>query len=114
MKKKQGQAEIIKKVLRYVRPYGVFLLISVVCAAISSLLALVMPILTGRAVDMIITKGQVDFDGILGVIKQMALCIAAISVAQWGTNACSNRLTYDTVRDIRRDAMEKLQKLPLA
>ncbi|MCR5118795.1 MAG: ABC transporter ATP-binding protein/permease [Lachnospiraceae bacterium] len=114
MKKKQGQAEIIKKVLRYVRPYGVFLLISVVCAAISSLLALVMPILTGLAVDMIITKGQVDFDGILGVIKQMALCIAAISIAQWGTNACSNRLTYDTVRDIRRDAMEKLQKLPLA
>ncbi len=114
MKKKQGQAEIIKKVLRYVRPYGVFLLISVICAAISSLLALVMPILTGRAVDMIITKGQVDFEGILGVIKQMALCIAAISAAQWGTNACSNRLTYDTVRDIRKDAMEKLQKLPLA
>ena len=112
-KKKQGQIDIIKKVLRYVRPYGAFLLISVICAAVSSLLALLLPILTGRAVDMIITKGEVDFAGIIGVIKQMAMCIAAISIAQWGTNACSNRLTYDTVRDIRKDAMEKLQILPL-
>lgn len=112
-KKKQGQIDIIKKVLRYVRPYGAFLLISVICAAVSSLLALLLPILTGRAVDMIITKGEVDFAGIIGVIKQMAMCIAAISIAQWGTNACSNRLTYDTVRDIRKDAMDKLQVLPL-
>ena len=113
-KKKQGQIDIIKKVLSYVKPYGIFLLISVVCAAAASLLALFLPILTGRAVDMIIGSGDVDFKGIAGVIKQMAVCIAAISIAQWGTNVCSNRLTYNTVRDIRKDAMEKLQILPLS
>ncbi len=105
---------IIKKVLRYIRPYSFFLLCSVIFSAVCALVSLYIPVLTGRAVDLIAGRGAVDMDSVLSILKQIGICVAVIACAGWACNACSNRLSYDTVRDIRRDAMRNIQKLPLS
>lgn len=90
------------------------MLCSLLFAAVSALLALYLPVLTGQAVDIVIGKGQVDMEAIKSVIFKM-LCIIGISaLGQWIMNACNNHVAYCSVRDIRHSAFERLQKLPLS
>lgn len=72
-----------------------------------------MPILTGEAIDHIVDKGLVDFNGLWGVLKVMGIVIAITAVAQWLVSLCNNRMTYKVVQDIRKDAFEKIEILPL-
>ena len=107
------QKTTVKKVLDYIRRYWFYLGLSIVLAAVTVALTLYIPILTGRAVDLIITKGQVDFAGILVILERMAVVILLTAAAQWIMNACNNKITYNVIRDIRKEAFERIEHLPL-
>ncbi len=113
-KKKQGQMQTLGKVFGYMKKYIPLLILSLIFAAISVALTLYFPILTGRAIDLIIDKGLVDFDGILSILTRAGIIALITGIAQWLMNTCNNRMTYGIVRDIRTDAFDKLEKLPLS
>lgn len=113
MKDRSSNRDILKKVLRHIEKYKIFLFISIVLAAVSVILTLYIPILTGQAVDCIIGSGAVDFDGILDILKKMAVIIVLTAVVQWVMNTCNNKIAYQVVRDVRDEAFHKLQILPL-
>lgn len=112
--KRQGQLATLKKVLHYMKHYIPLLVLSVILATVSVALTLYFPILTGRAIDLILAKGRVDFAGIIALAKQGVIVIAITAVAQWIMNMCNNRMTYNIVRDIRKDAFDKIEKLPFS
>lgn len=108
-----GQTQTLKKVLRYMKPYRFFLLLSVILAAITVASTLYLPLLIGKAVDCIVGKDNVNFDGLITVLIKMAVMIGITALAQWIMNVCNNKLTYQIVRDIRNEAFEKIEVLPL-
>ena len=112
--KRQGQLATLKKVLHYMKHYIPLLVLSVILATVSVALTLYFPILTGRAIDLILAKGRVDFDGIIALAEQGVIVIAITAAAQWIMNMCNNRMTYNIVRDIRKDAFDKIEKLPFS
>ena len=105
---------ILKRILKYIKPYMFFVVASIFFAAVSAILSLFLPVLTGDAVDMIIGKGQVDWNGLTIVLLKMALVVAVSAAAQWILGACNNHITFGTVRDIREDAMRHINELPLS
>ena len=110
---KEMNQEILKKVLDHIGKYKIFLFFSIVLAAISVILTLYIPILTGQAVDCILGPSAVDFDWILDILKKMAVIIVLTALVQWVMNACNNKIAYQVVRDVRDEAFKKLQILPL-
>ena len=108
------QKETIKKVLHYIRRYRFFLIVSLVLSLITVVLTLYVPILTGQAVDLIVGKGQVDFAGVYHICVKIGIAILLTMAAQWVMNVANNKITYSVVRDIRTDAFEKIQILPLS
>ncbi len=113
LNKKDLNKQILKKVLNHIGKYKIFLFFSIVLAAISVILTLYIPILTGQAVDCILGSGAVDFDGIWDILKKMAVIIVLTAVVQWVMNTCNNKIAYQVVRDVRDEAFKKLQILPL-
>lgn len=113
LNKKDLNKQILKKVLNHIGKYKIFLFFSIVLAAISVILTLYIPILTGQAVDCILGPSAVDFDGILDILKKMAVIIVLTALVQWVMNACNNKIAYQVVRDVRDEAFKKLQILPL-
>lgn len=107
------QKKTLGKVLKYIKKYWFYLGISIILAAFTVALTLYLPILTGEAVDHIIAKGLVDFSGILVILKKMAVMILITAAAQWIMNVCNNKITYHVIRDIRKDAFDKIEHLPL-
>ncbi len=103
----------MKRVLKYIRKYTPALVLSLVLAAVTVLLTLYIPILTGNAVDLIIGKGQVDMSGIFAIMRKIAIVMIITAVGQWVMNTCNNYITYHVIRDIRTDAFAKLEILPL-
>lgn len=112
--KRQGQLATLKKVLHYMKHYIPLLVLSIILATVSVALTLYFPIITGKAIDLILAKGKVDFDGIIALAKQGVIVILITAVAQWVMNMANNRMTYNIVRDIRKDAFEKIEKLPFS
>ena len=109
----ENQKSTLRKVLRYIRRYWGYLGASIILAAMTVALTLYLPILIGQAVDRIVGKGAVDFAGIFVILRKMAVIIGLTAVAQWVMNACNNKITYNVIRDIRTEAFEKIEKLPL-
>ena len=109
----ENQKSTLRKVLRYIRRYWGYLGASIILAAVTVALTLYLPILIGQAVDRIVGKGDVDFAGIFVILRKMAVIIGLTAVAQWVMNACKNKITYNVIRDIRTEAFEKIEKLPL-
>lgn len=107
------EKKTLKKVLRYIRKYLWLMILSMILAAITVIFTLYLPILTGQAVDMMMDKGRVRFTDLHGILMKMVIAIAITGAAQWLMNILNNRVTYLVVRDIRKDAFEKIQKLPL-
>lgn len=107
------QMQTVRKVLRYIRRYWFYLGLSLILAAVTVASTLYFPLLTGDAVDCIVGAGAVDFPGIFMVLQKMALVIAVTALAQWVMNICNNKMTYQIVRDIRNEAFQKLEILPL-
>lgn len=111
--KKTGQGRTLKKVFRYLGRYRVFVVFSILLAAVSVALTLYIPKLTGHAVDYIIGPGQVDIPGAVQVMIRIGVCTLITALAQWLMNVCNNKMTYQVVRDIRNEAFRKIEKLPL-
>mgnify|MGYP001139332835 FL=1 len=113
MKKESRQKETLGRILKYMKKYWLFLGLSIALAVISVILTLYIPILTGDAIDYIVDKGEVDFTYITPILKKMVVVILITAVAQWIMNVCNNKMTYNIVRDIRKDAIRKIEILPL-
>lgn len=109
----ENQKSTLRKVLRYIRRYWGYLGASIILAAVTVALTLYLPILIGQAVDRIVGKGAVDFAGIFVILRKMAVIIGLTALAQWVMNACNNKITYNVIRDIRTEAFDKIEKLPL-
>lgn len=112
--KRQGQLVTLRKVLHYMKRYIPLLILSIVLATVSVALTLYFPIITGKAIDLILDRGKVDFPGIVGLARQGVTVIVITAVAQWIMNMCNNRMTYHIVRDIRKDAFDKIERLPFS
>ncbi len=112
-KKSQKQMTILKNLFPYIKKRSIYIFLSLLFAAVSASLSLYVPILTGRAIDCIIKEGEVDFLGIYAVLRQMLAVVLITAVSQWIMNICNNRITYQTVQDLRRDAFAKIEILPL-
>ena len=107
------QEETIKKILKRIRPYRLFVVGSLVFAVITVGTTLYAPILVGDAVDYILAEGKVDFAAIFHILKKLAVIICMTGAAQWLMNLCNNRITYCVVKDVRTEAFARLQVLPL-
>ena len=103
----------LKKVLKRIKKYGVLVALSLLMAAAAVVFTLYLPILTGDAVDGIVSKGLVNFTGLFRSLKMMVLVIAGTALFQWLMNIINNHITYHVVQDIRQEAFEKLERLPL-
>lgn len=109
-----AQRVIIKKVLRYLGRYRIFLWLSLALAFMTVALQLYIPKLTGEVVDFMIGAGKVQFAGVIGIIIKIAVSAMLAGLSQWLMNLCNNKMTYDVVRDIRNDAFHKIEQLPLS
>lgn len=101
------------KVLNRIKKYWFYLGVSLILTMAAVAGTLYLPILTGKAVDCIVEKGLVDFESLFVIFKTMIVVIAITAIAQWLMSLCNNRMTYCVVRDIRKDAFEKIEILPL-
>ena len=113
-KKPRFDRGTVRRVLRLLRPDLPRLILSLFFALVSSVLLLVIPLLTGNAIDLIAGQNRVDWDGVLYNAVGIAVCVCVTAVAQWSMNALNNRIAYGMVYRLRQEAFEKLQKLPLA
>lgn len=107
------QKETIKKVINYIKGYRIFLVVSIILAVVTVALTLYIPVLVGNAIDCIIDAGRVDFVAILPILAKIAIAALLTALAQWIMNMCNNKITYHVSRDIRNEAIEKIEKLPL-
>ncbi|MCI5765592.1 MAG: ABC transporter ATP-binding protein/permease [Clostridiales bacterium] len=112
--KQKAQPGTMKKVLEYLRPYMGLVVLSVLLAAVTVALTLYVPVLIGRAIDLIVGPGQVDMPGILRLILRIAIVVVATAAVQWVVNTINNKITFQVVRDVRAQAFAKLQILPLS
>lgn len=111
--KRQGQMATMGKVLNYIRRYWFLVGLSLILAAVTVALTLYVPILTGDAVDLLLGKGRVDFDGVSAIMIKIGIAVLITALAQWVMNTCNNHITYHVVKDIREDAFHRLEELPL-
>lgn len=112
-KKKPSQKKTLKKLWGYLKNYKVFVFFSVVMAAFTVAGSLYVPIMVGKAIDCIVGKNQVDFHNITRILIRIAMIVATTGIAQWIMNICNNRITFHMTRDIRNDAIEQIEILPL-
>lgn len=113
-KKSVNQLPTIKKVLKYLSKYKILFTISLILALIIVAATLYIPILVGRAIDMAVGKGEVDFEGIFKILIEIGIISGVTALLQWIMNVCNNRITFGIVRRLRRDAFKKIQELPLS
>lgn len=109
----KSSLNIIKRISPFLRPYRGLFMLSVIAAAVSSLLTLYIPRLTGRAVDCIIGPGNVDFRGALGIIIKIAVSACLAGIFQWIMSILNNKMTFGIVRDMRNAAFKNIERLPL-
>lgn len=105
---------ILKRILKFSKPHLVYLVLAAIFSVINVALTLYIPILIGSAVDCAIEAGKVDFEAMLPILIRLGISAAAGALASWLMNLCTNKITYLTVRDIRRQAFDKLQIVPLS
>lgn len=110
---KKTKLDIIKKVLSYIKKYWILLILSILFATITVALSLYIPILIGDTIDLIISKGFVDFSGIYSILVVIAIAAIGAAVAQWLMSICNNKITYGVIRDIRKETFAKIEILPL-
>ncbi|RDU22483.1 ABC transporter ATP-binding protein [Anaerosacchariphilus polymeriproducens] len=104
---------IIKRVIKYIKGYKIFVFTSLLFAAISVALTLYVPILIGNGIDYIIKKDQVDFEQIFLILRNIVILVGFTSVSQWIMNLCNNKVTYGVAKNVRDEAFFHLEKLPL-
>ncbi len=113
-KQKGFDRKTVARILRDLKHHRVALILSLLFAAGTVALSLYIPLLTGRAIDRIVGKGRVDWSGVVAIAVSIGVCTLVSALLQWLMNVINNRITYGTVKKLRRDAFEKLQSLPLS
>lgn len=114
-KKLQGfDKDVLKRVLTHIKKYRILVILSFVCAMITVASTLYAPILTGDAIDLIVGKGLVDFDGIKDIIYTFLMVTVVTVLSQWFMNIINNHITYSVVRDIRIEVFNHMEELPLS
>lgn len=114
-KKLQGfDKAVLKRVLTHIKKYRILAILSFVCAMITVASTLYAPILTGDAIDLIVGKGLVDFDGIKDIIYTFVMVTVVTVLSQWFMNIINNHITYSVVRDIRIEVFNHMEELPLS
>lgn len=114
MKKTGADKSTVKTVLKYLKKYIPLIALSLLLAAATVAMTLYVPILIGRAIDLITEQGKVDFNGIKDILTVVMILVAATGLLQWFMNLINNKVTYQVVRDIRKEAFEKIMILPLS
>ena len=112
--KHQGQLAALGRVLQYIRPYWGYLVLSLLTAALSVGTQLYVPILSGDAIDRMIGQGAVDVAGVVSICRNILLTIGVTALSQWVLGVCNNHMAFCVTRDLRRDAMAQIQRLPLS
>ena len=107
------KSSTILRVVKYLSGYMPYMIISIVLSLIIVAGQLYIPILQGQAIDKIIAAGNVDFSGVMKIILIILITTGVVALLQWIMNICNNKITYSVVRDIRKNAFEKLQNLPV-
>ena len=105
---------VVRRVLKYMKPYKGLLALAILSAIISVSLTLYIPVLTGNAIDNIIDKGNVNFENVLQIIIYIAVGVAGVAIFQWTMTYFTNVISYKTVRDLRRDVFCKFNDVPLS
>lgn len=105
---------VVRRVLKYIKPYKGLLALAILSAIISVSLTLYIPVLTGNAIDNIIDKGNVNFENVLQIIIYIAIGVAGVAIFQWTMTYFTNVISYKTVRDLRRDVFCKFNDVPLS
>ncbi len=111
-KKNVKQKETLLKVLKYIRPYSVLMILTVIMAALSVGLTLYLPILTGDAVDMLVGL-TITWAGLFRIFTKMIIVILLTALTQWIMNICNNKIVYSVIQDIRKKAFRRIEELPL-
>lgn len=104
------QKETLLKVIRYIKPYGLFMALTIIMAVISVALTLYLPILTGDAVDVLV---YLEFSELFAILRKMGVVILLTALTQWLMNICNNRIVYGMIQDIRKKAFRRIEALPL-
>lgn len=112
--KKNTSFQTLGKVLKFIGKYKILLVFSVALSIIAAILQLYVPILFGDAIDTVIKQGEVHYSQLLSVLINIGICIAVASISLWVMNLINNRLTYQTVKEIRTKAMRHMQHIPLS
>lgn len=110
----QQRKATLNRVLHKIRPYSIFVVCSLLVAAVSVAAQLYIPILCGDAIDKMLGKGNVDLAGVLRIAVSILVVAAAAALAQWLLSVCNNRITFSVSRDLRNEALRKIQTLPLS
>ena len=112
--KKNTSFQTLGKVLKFIGKYKILLVFSIVLSIVAAILQLYVPILFGSAIDTVIRQGEVHYSRLLSVLIHIGICITIASIGLWVMNLINNRLTYQTVKEIRAKAMRHLQHIPLS
>ena len=110
----QQRKATLNRVLHKIRPYSVFVVCSLLVAAVSVAAQLYIPILCGEAIDKMLGRGNVDLAGVLRIAVSILVVAAVAALAQWLLSVCNNRITFSVSRDLRNEALRKIQTLPLS
>lgn len=111
--KRKHQSETLKKVLKYIEKYKIFLVLSLFFAVATVVSTLYVPVVTGQVIDHILAPGQVEFPTIFRLLARIGIITGLTALAQWLMNVCNNKITYEVIQDIRREAFAKIEALPL-
>lgn len=109
-----AKKDTLGRVLKRIRPYWGLLFASLLLAAVSVATQLLVPILCGNAIDAMVRAGAVDFSRVLSIVQWIAIVVAVTGICQWLLGVCNNRMAFCVSRDLRNDAIEKIQRLPLS
>lgn len=112
--KKNSSFQTLGKVLKFIGKYKILLVFSVALSIVAAILQLYVPILFGAAIDTVIKQGEVHYSQLISILIKIAICITVASISLWVMNLINNRLTYQTVKEIRAKAMRHMQHIPLS
>jgi len=113
IKQKEVKKKTLSKVLNRIKKYWLYIILSIISAAVTVASTLYVPILIGRAIDSIIKPGEVEFDSVFAILIQISMVIGITAISQWIMNISNNKIAYNVIRDIREEAFAKIEILPL-
>lgn len=107
------QKSTIKKLLTRLKKYKIYIIFSLIFALLTVILTLYLPIIIGNAIDCIVSEGNVDFDKITSIFIKVGIVVGMTSIFQWMMNICNNKITFNVTKDLRNEAIKKIEVVPL-